>query len=259
MNKLKKILILCFFCFYVTNVLSDDKEEFLIFAPASLRDALEEIVELFESEKRNLKIKRVFLGTSQLAKQITNGANPDIFISANKEWMDFLEEKKLILKNFRFNYLTNSLVVITSKEHIENNGIPFNFSVKTLEQTKTRLSLALINAVPAGIYAKQALKNLSMWNKVSNNIAQSTNVRTAMQFVSRGDLEYGIVYKSDVIAAKNNIRIIHEIDKNLHNEIVYPVAVLNNKKITIDFYNYLSEKKILTIMEKWGFQKYQND
>ena len=119
--------------------------------------------------------------------------------------------------------------------------------------------MALINAVPAGIYAKQALKNLSLWNKVSHNIAQSTNVRTAMQFVSRGDLEYGIVYKSDVIAAKNNIRIIHEIDKNLHNEIVYPVAVLNNKKITIDFYNYLSEKKILTIMEKWGFQKYQND
>ena len=113
--------------------------------------------------------------------------------------------------------------------------------------------------MPAGIYAKQALKKLDIWNDIKNNLAQSTNVRTAMQFVSRGDLDYAIVYKSDVIAAKSNIQIIFEIDKNLHDEIIYPMVLLNEKDITIKFYNYLKEEKSLKIMEKWGFKKFKDD
>ena len=256
---IKKIFFFFLIFLNITNVSSkEEKLELLIFAPASIRDALEEVTYAYELDEK-IKITNVFLGTSQLAKQIYNGANPDIFISANKEWMNFVEEKKLILNKFRLNYLTNSLVVITHKQNFIEKNRSFLSIKETLKDTNNRISLALVNAVPAGIYAKQALKKLDVWNDIKNNLAQSTNVRTAMQFVSRGDLDYAIVYKSDVIAAKSNIQIIFEIDKNLHDEIIYPMVLLNQKDITIKFYNYLREEKSLKIMEKWGFKKFKDD
>ena len=257
--QIKKIFFFFLIFLNITNVSSkEEKLELLIFAPASIRDALEEVTYAYELDEK-IKITNVFLGTSQLAKQIYNGANPDIFISANKEWMNFVEEKKLILNKFRLNYLTNSLVVITHKQNFIEKNRSFLSIKETLKDTNNRISLALVNAVPAGIYAKQALKKLDIWNDIKNNLAQSTNVRTAMQFVSRGDLDYAIVYKSDVIAAKSNIQIIFEIDKNLHDEIIYPMVLLNDKDITIKFYNYLREEKSLKIMEKWGFKKFKDD
>ena len=207
--------------FYISISFSnDEKRGLLIFAPASLRDALEELVKNYELNTENIEITNVFLGTSQLAKQIYHGAKPDIFISANKEWMDYLEDKSLIVKNLRFNYLTNSLVIITNQRNFIKKNKSYLDIKNTLINTESRLSLALVNAVPAGIYAKQTLKKLKIWKAVRDNLAQSSNVRTAMQFVSRGDLEYGIVYKSDVIASKSNIEIIFEVEKKLHDEMI---------------------------------------
>ena len=117
-NIVKHTILLCFILFFSTNVFSkSNSKELLLFCPASLRDAMQEVIGIYKHRMENIKIVSVFLGTSQLAKQIYNGAAPDIFISANKEWMDFLEAKGLLLKNYRKNYLTNSLVVITSKNN----------------------------------------------------------------------------------------------------------------------------------------------
>lgn len=258
-NILKYTILLCFILLSSTNVFSKSiSKELLLFCPASLRDAMQEVIGIYKHRKKNIRIVPVFLGTSQLAKQIYNGAAPDIFISANKEWMDFLEAKGLIIKNYRRNYLSNSLVVITSKNNYLKKK-PFANIEDTIKSSSTRISLALVNAVPAGIYARQALESLNLWNHVKSKIAQSSNVRTAMQFVTREDLEFAIVYKSDAIAAKGDIKIIHNIDVNLHNKIMYPIVTLNNNNETIDFYNFLLERQSILKMEKWGFKKYHND
>ena len=88
----------------------------MIFAPASLKDSLSEVIELYQKE-RPLHIKQVYLGTAQLAQQIKNGAEPDIFISANIQWMEHLEKRGLVLEKYRYILLRNSLVAVTNYEH----------------------------------------------------------------------------------------------------------------------------------------------
>ena len=88
----------------------------MIFAPSSLKDSLTEVLELYQIENKK-NIKDVYLGTAQLAQQIKNGAEPDLFISANIEWMKYLEDRDLVLNKYRYTLLSNSLVAITSNEN----------------------------------------------------------------------------------------------------------------------------------------------
>ena len=229
---------------------NDYKKELLIYAPASLRTAMEEVISKY---KKNINIKTVYMGTSILALQIKNGAKPDIFISANNEWMNYLEEKKLTLKKYRINFLYNSLVIVTNKTNKNRSQIKNIEDLKVnLTQTKTKISLAMTRSVPAGIYAKSYLININLWKLIKNNVVESPNVRAAMKFVSRGDLEFGIVYKSDAIAEKK-VKILYNLEKNLHDEIIYPLVILNEKLDTINFYKYLKNSQSLAIINKWGF------
>ena len=139
------------------------------------------------------------MGTSQLVMQVKNGANPDIFISANVEWMDYLERKKIILKKFRKDYLYNSLVVITNKK----NSVNEFRNIKELEnaflKSKTKISLAMTNSIPAGMYAKDFLENVGIWENIKKKYVESTNVRAALNYVARNELEFGIVYKTEAV------------------------------------------------------------
>ena len=119
--KIKIPTIIAFFLFMMSVFgLADQKNKYLmIYAPASLRDAVDELIILYEKKYPTKAIKPVYMGTSQLALQIKNGANPDIFISANSEWMDYLESKQLIINKYRIDYLYKSLVGITRKENTQ--------------------------------------------------------------------------------------------------------------------------------------------
>jgi len=77
------------------------KKTVLLYAPISLSEVIKELIKSYEILHNNTKIKSVFMGTSQLAMQAKNGANPDLFIAANVEWMDYLERKKIILSKYR--------------------------------------------------------------------------------------------------------------------------------------------------------------
>ena len=110
----------------------------------------------------------------------------------------------------------------------------------------------MVDAVPAGIYAKEFFKNISIWQAIKFNIANSPNVRAAMSFVSRGDLEYGVVYRSDAMADKR-IKIIYDLNPSYYTKIEYPMTILNKKEETMNFYNFLKNKNTKKIFTKWGF------
>ena len=251
----KKKFYIAFFLFFLIATQSfskPNKQTAMIFAPASLKDSLSEVIELYQKE-RPLHIKQVYLGTAQLAQQIKNGAEPDIFISANIQWMEHLEKRGLVLEKYRYILLRNSLVAVTNYEHFNSKEKKyFNNVKKTFLETKTRISLAMVDAVPAGIYAKEFFKNIKIWNAVKFNIANSPNVRAAMSYVSRGDLEYGVVYRSDAMADER-IKIIYDLDKSYYTKIEYPMTILNKKEKTINFYKFLKNKKTKKIFTKWGF------
>lgn len=254
-NNCKKvflIILISSFFLLLKNFSAQEKNTIMIFAPASLKDSLTEVIEEYKSEKK-INIREVYLGTAQLAQQIKNGAEPDIFISANIEWMQHLEERDLVLHDYRYTLLSNSLVAITGAENFKLKKKKYFSNIKkTFLNTKTRISLAMVNAVPAGIYAREFFENIGIWKSIKSNVANSPNVRAALSFVSRGDLEYGVVYKSDAVADKR-VKVIYNLDPNLYTKVQYPITVLNEKKYTIRIYDFLKGKKAAQIFKKWGF------
>ena len=250
----KAWLVLLIFVSFISykNFSNQNENSVMIFAPASLKDSLTEILEVYQSENK-INIKDVYLGTAQLAQQIKNGAEPDLFISANIEWMKHLEDRDLVLNKYRYTLLSNSLVAITSKEnfHIKKKEY-FNNIKNTFLNTKTRISLAMVDAVPAGIYAKEFFQNIGIWESIKFNVANSPNVRAALSFVSRRDLEYGVVYKSDAVADKK-VKVIYYLDTSLYTKVQYPITVLNEEKGTMHLYDFLKGKEAAVIFQKWGF------
>ena len=253
--KIFKILFISLAIFIMTFSLSSKSHEktVLLFAPISLSEVIKELINSYKILQNNIKIKPVFMGTSKLVMQVKNGANPDIFISANVEWMDYLERKKMILKKFRKNYLYNSLVVITNKK---NNINEFN-NIQELEnaflKSKTKISLAMTNSIPAGMYAKDFLENAGIWKNIKKKYVESTNVRTALNYVARNELEFGIVYNTEALG-NTKVKIVYSIKGEKHKKIIYPIAALNEKKETIELYDFLLDKRSLSKTLKWGFE-----
>ena len=253
--KICKIIIITLAIFIMTFSLSSKSHEkvVILYAPISLSELIKELTNSYNLSQNNIIIKPVFMGTSQLVMQIKNGANPDVFISANVEWMNYLERKKIILKKFRKDYLYNSLVVITNKE----NSVNVLQNIKALEnallKSKTKISLAMTNSIPAGMYAKDFLENVGIWKNFKKKYVESPNVRLALNYVARNELEFGIVYKTEVVE-NSKVKIVYYIDGKKHKKITYPLAVLNEKKETMEVYNFFLDNKNLTKALKWGFE-----
>ena len=250
-----KILFFSLIILHMTSFLfsKNNEKSVLIYAPISLSEVITQVINPYKTLNNEIKIKLVFMGTSNLVMQIKNGANPDIFISANEEWMDYLERKQITLKKYRKDYLYNSLVVITNKK----NSLRKINNISQLEnvflKSKTKISLAMTNSIPAGIYAKNFLENTGIWEKISRKYVESINVRAALNYVARNDLEFVIVYNTEAIG-NNSVKIIYFIETDKHKKITYPIAVLNDKKETIEVYNFLLDKKNLSKTLKWGFE-----
>ncbi|GIR46867.1 MAG: molybdate ABC transporter substrate-binding protein [Alphaproteobacteria bacterium] len=253
--KICKILFISLTIFIMTFSLSSKSHEktVLLYAPISLSEVIKELINSYKILNNKIKIKPVFMGTSQLVMQVKNGANPDLFISANVEWMDYLERKKIILKKYRKDYLYNSLVVITNKE----NSINAFKNIKELEnaflKSKTKISLAMTNSIPAGMYAKDFLENIGIWKNIKKKYVESPNVRAALNYVARNELEFGIVYKTEAVE-NSKVKIVYFIDNRKHKKITYPIAVLNDKKETMEVYDFFLDNKNLTKTLKWGFE-----
>ena len=253
--KICKILFISLAIFIMTFSLSSKSHEknVLLYAPISLSEVIKELINSYNILQNNIEIKPVFMGTSQLVMQVKNGANPDIFISANVEWMDYLERKKKILKKFRKDYLYNSLVVITNKRNNVNEFIDIKDLENAFLKSKTKISLAMTNSIPAGMYAKDFLENTSIWENIKKKYVESTNVRAALNYVARNELEFGIVYKTEAIG-NSNVKIVFSIQGDKHKKIIYPIATLNEKKETMEVYNFFLDNSNLSKTLKWGFE-----
>jgi molybdate transport system substrate-binding protein len=225
----------------------------IVFAAASLKNALDEIAnEWMKANKTDVKIS--YAASSALAKQIENGAPADIFISADLDWMDYVEKKNLVRKGTRVSLLGNTLVLIASKDAKSKDvKIAPGFDLAGL-LGKDRLSMAAVATVPAGKYGKAALEKLGVWKSVEGKIAEAENVRAALAFVSRGEAPYGIVYRTDAVAEKNVV-IAGTFPPGTHEPIVYPFAVLESSKNpkAADFLKAMNTAQARAIWTKHGF------
>jgi molybdate transport system substrate-binding protein len=198
----------------------------VVFAAASLKNALDAAADQWHEQSGNEAIVS-YAASSTLAKQIDNGAPADLFISADLEWMDYLQKRRLIDPKTRVNLLGNSLVLVAPKDsplgtkvHV---AIARGFPLAGL-LGGGRLAIAEPNSVPAGIYGKAALSALGVWPSVAGRIAAAQNVRAALLLVARGEAPLGIVYQTDA-DAEPAVRIVGTFPPGSHPPIVYPMAL----------------------------------
>ncbi len=230
-------------------------EPVTIFAAASLKDALDEINAAWaKGGRQHAKIS--LAGSSALAKQIEQGAPADIFISADRDWMDYLAERTLIKANSRVDLLGNTLVLIAPKDSTLTAELKPGLALAEM-LGDGRLAVANTDSVPAGKYGKQALQSLQLWDGVKDKLAQAENVRAALQLVSRGEAPLGIVYATDA-RADPKVKVLATFPERTHTPIVYPAAVIATSKIpdAENFLDFLKTSTARSIFSKHGFSVY---
>jgi len=222
-----------------------------IFAAASLKNALDEVSALYAAQSGK-RPRLSYAASSALARQIENGAPADIFISADSEWMDYLEKKDLLAPGTRRDLLGNRLVLIAPAAQPAKFPIAAGFPLaKALR--KGRLAIADPLHVPAGRYAKAALESLEVWEDVKGRLAPVDNVRAALALVARGETPLGIVYETDALAERS-VTVAGVFPADSHPRIVYPAAVVKGAKgDAAGLVAFLAGPQARRVFEKHGF------
>ena len=222
-----------------------------VFAAASLTDVLKQVGEAYRHDTGRAAVFS-FAASSALARQIEASSGADIFISADADWMDYLDKRGLIDHSSRIDLLGNSLVLIASAESKVSFAIKPHFDLAGA-LGDGRLALADPASVPAGKYAKAALITLGVWDTVASRVVPAENVRVALAYVARGEAPLGIVYATDA-KAEAKVRVVDTFPTGSHPRIVYPAALTKDASSGArEFLAYLSGARAAAIFAKAGF------
>lgn len=227
-------------------------DDITVFAAASMKNAMDEVSEAWTRQTGHAAAVSL-AGSSALARQIEQGAPADVFISANEGWMDTLEKNGLVDSATRFDLLRNRIVLIAHGRSAPAVDIGPDFDLARL-LGDGKLAMALVDAVPAGIYGKAALQTLGAWDAVAPKVAQADNVRAALALVSTGEAPYGIVYATDA-AADDDVTVVATFPDDSHPPIVYPAARVSgsDNPLGAAFLDFLRGPAARAAFEKQGF------
>ena len=219
-------------------------------AAASLSDALTEIVRSYESATGDKPILNL-AASSALARQIQAGAPADVFFSADEAKMDDLAAAGLIVADTRRTLLSNTLVIVVNAENGAAVATPSDLAGPAVG----RLALAEPQTVPAGIYAKDYLQKVGLWDQVRRKTVPTENVRACLAAVEAGNADAGIVYRTDALASKK-VKIVFEVPAAEGPKITYPVAVLRDARQAAaarSFVAHLTSPEAAAVFAKYGF------
>jgi len=201
-------------------------DDLLVFAAASLKPALDEIIATPDAKAIG-EIKASYAASSQLAKQIEAGAPAALFISADQDWMNEVASKQKIVAATRVELLGNALVLVAPKDSKITLKIAPNFDLAGALGKDGHIALGEPNSVPAGKYAKASLTSLGVWDSIESRIVSADNVRAALNFVAKGEVPLGVVYRSDAVS-EPAVRVVDTFRDSSHAPIVYPAAIVTD-------------------------------
>ncbi|MBB5710691.1 molybdate ABC transporter substrate-binding protein [Sphingomonas xinjiangensis] len=222
----------------------------LVLAAASLQESMNAAANAW-ARKGHARPILSFAGSSALARQVASGAPADLFLSADEPWMDYVQQRGLLMPGSRVPFLGNRLVVVQSA------GAPRIAANVPLARVlaQGRIAMADVEAVPAGRYGKAALGRLGLWNSVQSRVVRAENVRAALALVERGAAEWGIVYATDARTSRR-VRAFRMFPANSHLAIRYPVARLKASR-SLDaepLRRFLVSREGKAIFARFGFQ-----
>jgi len=213
----------------------------IVFAAASLRGALDEIAANYEAG-----VTLSFAGSGTIARQIAAGAPADVVILANDVWMNWMQDRGLLLADGRRDLAGNGLVLIAP-----SGTSPFeDVNDLLVHMGNERLAMGQRDGVPAGIYARQWLERIDQWDAVQNQLAETDNVRAALALVARGDTPLGLVYYTDA-KAEPAVTVVWSIPSDAHDPITYPAAALSDAGVA--FLDHASSAAAASIFTEYGF------
>ena len=227
-------------------------QDVLVLAAASTKNAVDKLASQFKA-KTGLSVTSSFAASSALAKQIENDAPADIFISADLDWMDYLQKRNMIKTDSRTNLLGNELVVVVPKGTALKPDL--SKGGKLAEQLGDgRLATGDPSNVPVGKYAKAALESLGQWKAVEPKLARADSVRAALVLVSRGEVPMGIVYRTDA-AIDPGVEVAAVFPPDSYPPIVYPAALVAASKSAgaAAFLDYMKSPEGMAVWTEFGF------
>jgi molybdate transport system substrate-binding protein len=228
-------------------------EPIVVAAASSLTNVMEEIGALYAAAGHP-EPRFSFAATSELVRQIEQGAQVDVFVSADTEWMDYLAEKTLVDPASRKDIAANTLVLIAPA------GKSFSITIGPGMNLRAvlgdgRIAIANPDGVPAGKYARDALQAFGAWNALEGVAARTENVRAALRFVEVGEAAAGIVYETDAIAAADKVVIVGKFPPSSHAPILYPAATVSggDSQGGRDFLDFLATEAATRAFAGAGF------
>ncbi|NWH08856.1 MAG: molybdate ABC transporter substrate-binding protein [Alphaproteobacteria bacterium] len=232
---------------------SEEKQQILVFAAASLKGPLDEAATAF-TERTGLPVAISYAGSQALARQIEAGAEAALVITADEDWMNWLDERHLIDRASRRDLLGNSLVMIAPATAPQTFAVEAGMDLRA-RLGEGRLALGDPGAVPAGKYAREALTALGLWEGVADRLLPAENVRVALSYVARGEAPLGIVYATDA-KSEPSVIVAGHIPEGAHKAIVYPAAVAKRGgEAAAELLRYLNSAEGFATFQRVGFKR----
>lgn len=237
-------------CFLLTLLLMPlhaSAGEINISAAASLKEVMNELADRFARSGTGVKFVKNYGGSGLLAKQIEGSAPADIFISANREWMEYLKERRLVdapsIEDFAFNTLV--FAGSTRKKVTGMQGLA------ALE----RIAIGSPKSVPAGEYATEAMQKAGVEKQLAGRVILAKDVREALMYAERGEVDGAFVYHTDALQARQ-VRILFTVPQQLYPRVAYPMALTSTgarKKEAAEFIRFLKSKEAKEVLARHGF------
>jgi molybdate transport system substrate-binding protein len=219
-----------------------------VFAAASLSESLQDIASLW-SKAGNAPVSYNFHASGSLARQILEGAPADVFVTADEASMDQLQSAGLLEPGSRVSLLSNALVVVVRVDS------PMEVSSAADLMGLSRLAIGDPSAVPVGTYAKAWLAKLGLWDKAIDKAVPCDNVRAVLAAVESGNVDAGIVYRTDALISKK-VKVAFEVPPEQAPKISYPLAVLKSaadKQEALRFDKFLQGPEAAKVFKARGF------
>jgi molybdate transport system substrate-binding protein len=227
-------------------------QEVMLSVAISMKDVVEELGKGFMASRPGVILRYNFGSSGELQKQIEAGAPVDLFISAAQRQMDELEKRKLIATASRKVFARNVLTVIKPAD----SKIDITKPADLLEARVTRIVVGSPRTVPAGQYAEESLKALGLWDKLQPKLVFSENVRQALDYVARGEVDAGFVYTTDAATRGTQVKEAFRAPEDTYRPVLYPAAVVAASKhadIAQAYLDLLLSREGRAVLARHGF------
>ena len=227
-------------------------QELVLSVAVSLKGVTEELGKSFTTARPGVTLRYNFGASGDLQKQIEAGAPIDVFLSAAQRQMDELEKQNLIVAASRRAFARNVLTVIKPADSKVDIAKPADL----LEARVTRIAIGNPKTVPAGQYAEESLRALGLWDRLQPKLVFTENVRQALDYVARGEVEAGFVYTTDA-ALLAQVKEAFRPPEDTYRPVIYPgpvVAASRQPALGQAFLDLLGSAQGRTVLSRFGFQ-----